>query len=1009
MRKLFLILFALSSFSLLAETVSGGGSLNPVVPISLTFTGNDTATVSAINTGKIYFDLSEQKFKLSMNNGAYVDLFTGGTVTAVTASLPLSSSGGNTPNITLGIAGVANGGTGVSTVPSNGFLPIGNGTNYVSAALTGTTNQVVVTNGAGSVTLSTPQSIGTGSSPTFTGLTLTAPLSYANGGTGQSTYAAGDFVYASAINTLSKLTIGSSTNVLTVTGGVPVWAAPAAPAVTNGGTGQTTYATGDTLYASGANTLAKRTIGSSGDVLTVTGGVPVWAAPAAAGASLSANQTFTGINSFQPTGGGSGTGNESIGLTAGDSMTTGATNNTFFGTNAGTAITTSDDNTLLGYNAGATSTATNMVGIGSGVFPAIVTGTDNTAVGKAAGGTVVGGTNNVFVGSSTRTAGTGDSNSVVIGKSARVGGTGVTIGSGAGFSVNGAANVSIGYSAQASLDGGASNTAIGTSSAATLTSGSNNVFVGDSANSTDAATATAVAVGASSKVAVNGIAIGYATFPAMSGTGGTDNIAIGKSAGGTLTTGTNNVMVGSLTVTSATGTADGVAIGKSARVAVNGVSIGSGSSTSVTGTSNTAVGKGSGTSLTSGTENVMIGTDALTAASGTSSSVTIGVGAASATNGVAIGRSAGSSSGVTGTDNTLVGYNGPSGLTTGTNNVFVGSTTAAGASDTGSAVAIGKSAKVAVNGVSIGSGSGPSLTTGTDNTFVGRGAGTTVSTGDSNTFLGSGTTGIAASVGAIALGRGATTTASAQWITGSSSYPITDVFIGRGVTAASADTNAAVTINATGGTGNNNWGADLTLAAGRSTGNAAPGVIFFQTGTSIGGGGSTAQTLSTRMGIDETYISAYIPFTSIGVADASNATAGYVGQVISNSRATATTFTTSGVLQNFQFDDTTTKITLTAGDWNVSAILAASKDAATAMTVNLMALSTNSASLTGTAYGDSYVAWDGPTANLITTTIPDFRVNVSTTTDIYFVIRADFTTATTNATYRGRISARRVR
>jgi len=44
-----------------------------------------------------------------------------------------------------------------------------------------------------------------------------------------------------------------------------------------GGTGLTSYSTGDILYASGANTLATRTIGSVDDVLTVSGGVPIWA------------------------------------------------------------------------------------------------------------------------------------------------------------------------------------------------------------------------------------------------------------------------------------------------------------------------------------------------------------------------------------------------------------------------------------------------------------------------------------------------------------------------------------------------------------------------------------------------------------------------------------------------------------------------------------------------------------------------------------------------------------
>lgn len=51
----------------------------------------------------------------------------------------------------------------------------------------------------------------------------------------------------------------------------------------NGGTNQSTYTTGDLLYASGANTLSKRAVGSSGDVLTVVGGLPAWASPAPSG------------------------------------------------------------------------------------------------------------------------------------------------------------------------------------------------------------------------------------------------------------------------------------------------------------------------------------------------------------------------------------------------------------------------------------------------------------------------------------------------------------------------------------------------------------------------------------------------------------------------------------------------------------------------------------------------------------------------------------------------------
>lgn len=53
---------------------------------------------------------------------------------------------------------------------------------------------------------------------------------------------------------------------------------------TLGGTGIASFATGDMLYASAANVLSKRTIGTTGQVLTVVSGVPAWATPAAGGA-----------------------------------------------------------------------------------------------------------------------------------------------------------------------------------------------------------------------------------------------------------------------------------------------------------------------------------------------------------------------------------------------------------------------------------------------------------------------------------------------------------------------------------------------------------------------------------------------------------------------------------------------------------------------------------------------------------------------------------------------------
>ncbi len=70
----------------------------------------------------------------------------GSLVTAITVS--------NAQVVTLANAlPVGSGGIGITTTPSNGFLPIGNGTNYTAAAITPGAG-INVTNGSGSITIS---------------------------------------------------------------------------------------------------------------------------------------------------------------------------------------------------------------------------------------------------------------------------------------------------------------------------------------------------------------------------------------------------------------------------------------------------------------------------------------------------------------------------------------------------------------------------------------------------------------------------------------------------------------------------------------------------------------------------------------------------------------------------------------------------------------------------------------------------------------------------------------
>lgn len=64
----------------------------------------------------------------------------------------------------------------------------------------------------------------------------------------------------------------------------------------------TVTTSGDIIYATGSSTVTRRGIGSTGDVLTVSGGVPVWSAPASgaytslASGSISGTLTLSSIN-----------------------------------------------------------------------------------------------------------------------------------------------------------------------------------------------------------------------------------------------------------------------------------------------------------------------------------------------------------------------------------------------------------------------------------------------------------------------------------------------------------------------------------------------------------------------------------------------------------------------------------------------------------------------------------------------------------------------------------------
>ena len=90
----------------------------------------------------------------------------------------------------------------------------------------------------------------------------------------------GDIEYrSSTANVNTRLPLGTAGQVLKVNSGAtaPEWSSD------NAGMTNPMTTTGDTIYSSSGSTPARLAIGSTGNVLTVAGGVPTWAAPAGGG------------------------------------------------------------------------------------------------------------------------------------------------------------------------------------------------------------------------------------------------------------------------------------------------------------------------------------------------------------------------------------------------------------------------------------------------------------------------------------------------------------------------------------------------------------------------------------------------------------------------------------------------------------------------------------------------------------------------------------------------------
>ena len=134
-------------------------------------------------------------------------------------------------------------------------------------------------------------SAGTGLTLTGTQFALTTPVVLANGGTGLTSYTAGDLPYFATGTAFNKLAIGATNRILTSSGTAPQWTDPASVSVGSAttaasATSATTATTSTNLaggvasqipYQTGAGTTSFIANGTAGQVLLSNGtSAPSW-------------------------------------------------------------------------------------------------------------------------------------------------------------------------------------------------------------------------------------------------------------------------------------------------------------------------------------------------------------------------------------------------------------------------------------------------------------------------------------------------------------------------------------------------------------------------------------------------------------------------------------------------------------------------------------------------------------------------------------------------------------
>lgn len=678
-------------------------------------------------------------------------------VNGLTASKPVFTDA--TSNLTSsGTLLTDQGGTGLTSYAVGDLLYYSTGTALTKLSV-GTNGQVLKSTGTvpawedmSSLAVTSLSFGTTGLTPataTQGAITVAGTLISSNGGTGLSSYTAGDLLYYAAGTTLSKLGIGANGQILTSNGSAPVWTSGSSISV-NTATNLAGGATGSVPYQSGASTTTFLSIGAANTVMTSTGTAPQW------GTSLTG---LTGVSSSSITNT-SLTSGRVVYSTTGGAQTDSA-NLTFDGTTltANTLVSTNQatidglavgqgggniaSNTAVGVSAlNANTTGCRNTAIGEGAMDVNETGIQNTAVGRNSLGANTSGNDNSAYGVNALVFNTTGSNNTAVGLNALYSNTTASNNTAVGYQASlcnttATANVSIGYSALRAATTGGSNTALGYNSLSTLTTGAANVAIGTSA-ANKATGSTNIYIGANagyeqSSGDHNVYVAPNSTYGVSSGaaTGGC-NTGVGSSVFYLLTTGTNNTAVGYAAL-DANGTGScNTAIGDNAlgsnTTASNNTAVGYQSFVAnTTGCNNTAVGFQSGYCNTTGVNNTILGWCAGATNSTGSQNIYVGSNAGNGTAGCAH------------SDNVGIGFRSFYSIETGGCNVGIG-TNALYSNTIGNRItAVGYQAgysNTADNNTFVGQASGYATSSGANNAFFGQAAGVCNTTGGCNVALG---------------------------------------------------------------------------------------------------------------------------------------------------------------------------------------------------------------------------------------------------------------------------------